>query len=127
LVSSRNDGPVMTVGGKFCCFVVTAILLGACFWTPSHAQEPVVIDISLSGTRRNFDTVRVRRGDEVTLRLTVEAPIEFHLHGYDVTARSSPGEPAELKFVAKVLGRFAVESHTSAGHRNVGYIEVHPR
>jgi hypothetical protein len=124
---SKGWSPVTTVGGRLCCLALALFLLGTCFGTPSYAQEPVVIEISLSEARRNFGTVRVHRGDEVTLRLIVEDAIEFHLHGYNVTARSRPGEPAELKFAAEVLGRFAVEAHTPTGHRNYGYVEVHPR
>jgi hypothetical protein len=96
---------------------------------PSVAQQRVVIELSVAepGARKQFPTVRVQRGDVVVLRLSTDAALEFHLHGYDVTARGRPGEPAELRFVAVVTGRFAVEAHTPAGHRRLGYVEVHPR
>ncbi len=103
------------------------------FAQPSRAQPSVaqqrVIELSVAelGARKQFPTVRVQRGDAVVLRLSTDAALEFHLHGYDVTARGGPGEPAELRFVAAVAGRFAVEAHTPAGHRRLGYVEVHPR
>jgi len=96
---------------------------------PSVTQQRVVIQLSVAelGVRKQFPTVRVQRGNLVVLRLTTDAALEFHLHGYDVTARGRLGEPAELQFEATVMGRFAVEAHTPAGHRRLGYVEVHPR
>jgi len=92
-------------------------------------QQTVVVELSVSelGARKQFPTVRVQRGNLVVLRLATDAALEFHLHGYDVSARGRLGEPAELRFEATVMGRFAVEAHTPAGHRRLGYVEVHPR
>jgi hypothetical protein len=108
---------------------LAAVLLCIGAAAPSVAQQRVVIELSVAelGVRKQFPTVRVQRGDVVVLRLSTDAGLEFHLHGYDVTAGGRPGEPAELRFVAAVAGRFAVEAHTPSGHRRLGYVEVHPR
>jgi FtsP/CotA-like multicopper oxidase with cupredoxin domain len=40
----------------------------------------------------NPDEIDVTEGDRVTLRLTSDAPVELHLHGYDLEAEVSPDE-----------------------------------
>lgn len=74
--------------------------------------------------------LRVRQGDEVTLRWTSDRALTIHLHGYDIEKKvPSAGEPTIIRFTARATGRFPIEVHdASHGQPKVlGYLEVHPR
>jgi FtsP/CotA-like multicopper oxidase with cupredoxin domain len=73
--------------------------------------------------------VRVRQGDDVTLRWTTDRPLTVHLHGYDLEQKLSAGAPVLMRFTARATGRFAIEIHgpSHSDERTVGYLEVHPR
>ena len=110
-------GAALTVG----------LLLGA--WVA--AAEPRVFDLELRGGELAAAArlVRVRQGDEVTLRWTTDRPATIHLHGYDLEQKLVPGPPVAMRLTARATGRFAIEvhSHGAAGDRTIGYLEVHPR
>lgn len=71
------------------------------------------------------DTLRVRQGDTVVIRIDADAPDDVHLHGYDLHAHVKPGSTAEIRFVADRSGRFEYELHKA--HADLGALEVHPR
>ncbi len=59
-----------------------------------------------------LEQLRVRRGQQVELTVTMPYEGPVHLHGYDLMASTGPGEPpAELSFVADTPGRFDLEAH----------------
>lgn len=102
------------------------------------AQTPVVINLVVGSGRvtgdsvatpgRGAATLRVKRGDQIELRWSVDAPTELHLHGYNIETRAKPGETTILSFLARATGRFPVETHDAQGrHRVLLYVEVHPR
>jgi heme/copper-type cytochrome/quinol oxidase subunit 2 len=71
------------------------------------------IEVEMAGGQLSGDTGRVpvRAGEHVTLVITSDVADEVHVHGYDVEAELSPGEPVELTFDATVPGVFEVELH----------------
>ena len=69
--------------------------------------------------------VTVYEGDQVNLQITSDRPVEFHLHGYDLTEEVEPEEPAELSFEAANTGRFAIEDHNADAE--IGALLVVPR
>lgn len=76
------------------------------------------------------NTIRVTEGDTVEIRWRSDAPIELHLHGYDIEAKVTPQSPAVMRFEATITGRFKVEQHGAHGrhhHDAVLYIEVYPK
>jgi hypothetical protein len=92
--------------------------------------EPRTFDLQVKGGRLppNQSVVRVRQGDEVTLKWTSDQAVTLHLHGYDLEAKVAPPAPAEMRFTARAAGRFPIEVHGAAGkHATLGYLEVHPR
>jgi len=89
-------------------------------------EETKVVDISVANSRR-FDTIKVQRDEQVELRVRSADAIDIHLHGYDLMIRTRPNEIVTLRFHAKILGRFPLESHATGKHQVLGYIEVHPR
>ena len=74
------------------------------------------------------DTLRFRQGDAVELTVASDAPMDLHLHGYDIEASAKPGQPARFAFVAKLPGRFPISEHRhdARHHRSVLFVEVHP-
>jgi FtsP/CotA-like multicopper oxidase with cupredoxin domain len=74
------------------------------------------------------DTLRFRQGDAVELTVSSDAPMDLHLHGYDLEASARPGQPARFAFVARLPGRFPISEHRhdARHHRSVLFIEVHP-
>jgi hypothetical protein len=92
----------------------------------SRAFELAVRDGKLPADQR---VVRVRQGDEVTLRWTTDKALAIHLHGYDIEMPLSPAAPVEMRFTARASGRFPVEihAHGRGGHRVLAHVEVHPR
>jgi len=55
--------------------------------------------------------IAVAVGDTVALVITADRADEVHVHGYDLTADLSPGEPATITFEATVPGVWEVELH----------------
>ena len=68
-------------------------------------------DLAISGGTMSPEEISVDEGELVNLRITSDAPLEFHLHGYDLEEEVEPGEPAELSFEAATTGRFEIEDH----------------
>jgi hypothetical protein len=105
--------------------------LGAILGSTAGAMaEPRVFELAIRDGRLPEDrrVVRVRQGDEVTLRFTTDRPLALHLHGYDVEENAVPGTPVAMRFTARATGRFPIETHGSGGsERTIGYLEVHPR
>ena len=91
--------------------------------------EPRLFDLALKDGRlpENQRLVRVRQGDEITLKWTTDRPFTLHVHGYDLEARLEPQTPIELRFTARATGRFPLEIHGPGTERTVGHLEVHPR
>jgi hypothetical protein len=92
--------------------------------------EPRALELELKGGRLppSQGVVRVRQGDEVTLKWTSDQVVSLHLHGYDIEAKVAPSAPAEMRFAARAAGRFPIEVHGAGGkHGTIGYLEVHPR
>lgn len=69
--------------------------------------------------------INVEEGDQVTLRLTSDHPLEIHLHGYNLEADVLPGEEAVLSFEAEITGRFEIEDHDT--ETALGALLVQPR
>jgi plastocyanin len=71
------------------------------------------IEVQVSGGEVSGDTGRVpvAAGEHVTLVLTSDVADEVHVHGYDLEAELSPGQPTEIAFDATIPGVFEVELH----------------
>ena len=104
----------------------------------SRAQAAdVAFDLRIERGRvpANMRVIRVKQGDNVTLRWSSDRTINLHLHGYDIEKKLEAGVTADMTFHARATGRFAVEIHTSkagaGGHAHgeapLVQVEVHPR
>ncbi len=78
--------------------------------TPSPSPDAVEIEIEVEeGEVQGPGEVEVQQGERV--RLVVEADVsdEVHVHGYNLFADVSPGNPAVIPFRANAPGVFEVE------------------
>ncbi len=56
----------------------------------------------------------VPQGAKVTITLTDNgSDEEYHLHGYDLLAKATAGNPGVITFTADKVGQFDLESHTT--------------
>ena len=108
----------------------TVLAVGLAFGATGGAlAEPRLFELALKDGRipESQRLLRVRQGDEVTLKWTTDRPFTLHLHGYDLEATLVPQTAVEVRFTARATGRFALEIHGPGTERTVGHLEVHPR
>ena len=79
----------------------------------SNAPEEVSVAVKFAKDRLTPDTVQVKQGDTVTLRLDTDRPGAFHLHGYDLERAATVGTVTDFQFVADATGRFRITFHGS--------------
>jgi hypothetical protein len=82
-------------------------------------------EVSIEGDSMELSEIAVREGDEVTLQISSERPVELHVHGYDFEEEVEPGEPTALSFEADETGRFGIEDHETG--EELGTLVVEPR
>jgi FtsP/CotA-like multicopper oxidase with cupredoxin domain len=82
---------------------------------PPPPPEPEVTRIRMRGGEvvGGAQDIDVTRGDTVRIVVTSDAPDEIHLHGYDITRNTAPGQPARFRFRANAEGAFEIESHVA--------------
>jgi hypothetical protein len=83
---------------------------------PASASESSAgqrIEVQVAGGQASGDTGRVpvASGEHVTLVITSDVADEVHVHGYDLEAELTPGQPTEIAFDATIPGVFEVELH----------------
>ncbi len=117
---------------------IAALGLMAC-GTRARAQPVRHFELKIAGRRLVGETtIRVTQGDRVELRWTSDEATTLHLHGYNVELAVDSTAPAQLRFDARLAGRFPVAAHHFGGssqhsetrrQREVPllYIEVLPR
>lgn len=97
--------------------MVIGILAAAC-----GGGEPEDIDIPLTITEGNMspETIKVKQGDTVTLKIDADVPGQFHLHTYDIESDIPESETTDFLFVADATGRFKITYHPQAEMDNHG-------
>ena len=96
------------------CALVLAIGTVACD-SGSEPQERT-INIELQGGKLTGSASdwQVNQDDTVTLVVSSDEPVNFHLHGYDFEQDIEPGAPATFAFTANATGSFPVTIHHAA-------------
>jgi hypothetical protein len=125
--SASRSSPARAVG-------IAATALAVCLFLalPGYGDSTKIVDIEIrNGKVVGKKSVRVVKGDTVTLRWRSDQQLALHLHGYDVNATVSPAAPAEMRIRARATGRFPVEIHGQResgghGHKAIFYLEVYP-
>jgi hypothetical protein len=93
--------------------------------TTGGEEQEQAFEVAINGGTMSPEEISVEEGDRVTLRITADEPLEFHVHGYDLEEEVEPDQPAELSFDATTTGRFEVENHLTESV--LGTLVVQPR
>lgn len=114
--------------GTFRALLVFAATLGLAGCAPEG--RTMVVELVLRGGALPADqqVIRLRIGDDVTLRWRTDRPITIHLHGYDIQKTVGPGGPTTMSFKARATGRFPISVHKgwNEPEATLGYLEVYP-
>lgn len=71
------------------------------------------------------ETITVKEGNLITLKITSDQDGELHLHGYDQSVNLQKDKTVELSFKANLTGHFGYELEESK--TEIGAIEVQPQ
>lgn len=91
--------------------IATVLLIGLVAACGGGEPEELEIAVSVEGESMSPETIKVKQGDMVTLKIQVEKAGEFHLHGYDIEQDIEPGPAADFLFLADATGRFKITFH----------------
>jgi FtsP/CotA-like multicopper oxidase with cupredoxin domain len=92
---------------------------------PAEGDTTVEIKVHHGRLVAGPAVIKLKQGDQVTLRVTSDSNDELHVHGYDLHLNLIAGQPAQLSFTADHSGRFEYELHHA--HTDLGAFEVYPR
>ena len=83
--------------------------------TAAGSGAATVIEATVVGGKVTAaeDRFEVAKGTDVIIRVTADVEEPVHLHGYDIEADATPGQPAEISFTADIPGVFEVELEDS--------------
>jgi hypothetical protein len=106
---------------------ITSLMVGLVMLIPLVAAacggggpEELEIPVKVEHEALDPETIQVKQGDMVTLKIEADHAGEFHLHGYDIARELSPTETVDLYFVADATGRFRITFHAGAEHSEDG-------
>jgi plastocyanin len=91
----------------------------------SGGPEELEIPVKLEQGKLSPETIRVKQGDMVTLKIEADVSGEIHLHGYDIEKETEAGEVVDFFFVADATGRFQVAFHAD-GSAHGGIFKSEP-
>ena len=116
--------------------LVATLALAACGGSssPSASTQPAATGAVQTATIQVADgkavageqTLKVKKGDHVRITVSVDAPQEVHLHGYDIEKTVQPGTPGVWDFTATFEGIFEMESHLNDPPDTLLKLEVQP-
>ena len=64
--------------------------------------------------------LQVNQDDHVTIVVSSDEHVSFHLHGYDIEQEAEPGAPTTLVFTANATGSFPFTVHIEADEHSDG-------
>lgn len=79
--------------------------------SPETQEAEITMDLSVVSRTLNPESVEVKQGDEVTLRVTTDEPGDFHITGYEIEQEMNVDNVTEITFTADTAGRFNLELH----------------
>ncbi len=77
-------------------------------------------------TASNPRTVKVDKGEIVTIRARANQNATLHVHGYDKTVAIKAGAVGLIRLRATIDGEFAIEFHYSGSEAEAGTLRVSP-
>jgi plastocyanin len=110
--------------------LVTAAVLGGLFFalrpdTSTEVPQEQTVELEIEGDIMTPSEITAGEGDDVTLRINTDHPVELHMHGYDLEQEVEPDETTTLSFEADKTGRFEIENHETG--EELGVLIVEPR
>ncbi len=94
------------------------VLLAGC---AGGEPQDVKVAVTIRDDRMSPDTIQVKHGDTVTLKIDSDTPGAFHLHGYDIEQGVQPGEVADFAFTADATGRYRIAFHKTGNDGASGH------
>jgi hypothetical protein len=106
--------------------VTTTAPAGSTTTEPGAEPQNRVIEINIVGGSVEGGVRRetVKQNEQITIRVTSDVADELHVHTYDLKLNLTPGQSADLTFLAKIPGVFEVELEKRA--KKVLELEVRP-
>ena len=95
--------------------LLPVLLLVAAAACGGGRPEELDIPVKLGQEGLSPETIRVKQGDMVTLKIEAAEPGEVHLHGYDIAKDVEAGAVTDLFFLADATGRFQITFHEDGG------------
>ena len=89
--------------------LMTLILAVAC---SSSDPEALNLPITIKSGVMDPETIKVKQGDMVTLKILADEGGEFHLHTYDIESAIPADRETDFYFVAEATGRFKITYHS---------------
>jgi hypothetical protein len=113
---------------RTCVWVVgLAVWIAACSGEGKTGRKEFDLTIRGGALPVEQQLVVVSQGDDLVLRLSTDAPLTIHLHGYDIEKQLTPGAVTTVWLVATATGRFPITRHSGGGETPLAYLEVQPR
>ena len=72
------------------------------------------LEIKQRALSEEDSTIEVKQDDKLTIVMTSDEPVNYHLHGYDLEGNAGPDMPATLEFDAYATGSFPITIHVPA-------------
>jgi hypothetical protein len=96
---------------------------------PTSSDNRLVLDIVIANhSTAPFHTVKVKKGDTVTISVDSDEAGKLEVHGYRKELAIVPEAKAAMTFVADKTGRFPIDLHARRGtHIEAAVLEVMPR
>ena len=126
---TKLTGLMMAVG------LMAMIAAAAC-----GGGEPEALDlpVRIEAGVMSPETIKVKQGDMVTLKIQADEAGKFHLHTYDIERNIEAAVETDFYFVADATGRFKITYHPQEagehgeeedeeGENAIAFLEVLPR
>lgn len=111
-----------------------AMGIGGPAFDAGAAQLVFELKVTNGRVLQDMRIIRVKQGDYVKLRWSVDRPMTLHFHGYNIEKQVVPGTVGDMAFAARATGRFPVHAHTTGAQAGgegeevaLVYIEVYPQ
>ena len=95
-------------------FLAVSLAMAACGSGETKAIT-LNLDIEDRSLKQGDPVLRVEQGNLVTILITSDENLRFHLHGYDIERKVGPNTPEALEFTANATGSFPFTIHLGPG------------
>ena len=101
-------------------FLAVSLAMAACGRGETKAIT-LNLDIEDRSLKQGEPVLRVEQGNLVTILITSDENLRFHLHGYDIERKVGPSTPEALEFTANATGSFPFTIHAAPNDAEDGH------